>query len=201
MNGHHLIEFTSSIDTNLNTSKLKIRLATLWIKVEPLPSNTKSESSKDDVHTINRDHRLNVDKPIAEIFRNMQRKIRKRRKRKSVKVSDILARSSENHSYNHITMKPTDDDYHIIKSNEKRMRRKITKSINKENSNKFSSLSSYKNREYLQDQNLTLWIFRISNISNSSMDNVDDEVSMIKSYCDIFKNISFFRTLVQFLNL
>lgn len=161
----------------MNTSKLKIRLATLWVMVESFPRKDNFVSSEDIVQLHKLSHhnyRTNENEPILERFRNQPQKNRRKRKRKGVRVSDSIERSFENHSYNHITK---DDDNHIIKSNRKEEKRRKVNSINIESSNNFNSLNDM-NSEYLPETNLTLWIFRINNTSKE-LDRVSDKVSIL----------------------
>ena len=202
LNGHHLLEFSNSVDnqTSMNTSKIKIRLATLWIMMESPPNENNLESSENIVqlHKLSHNHKIHMDEPIIEKFRNQPLKTRRKRKRKGVKVSDSFAHSSENHSYNHITKK--DDDNHIIKSNRNERKRRKVKSINLESSNKLRSTGKIRH-EHRHDKNLTLWIFRINNnLTAFDAQNLGDEVKRsqkLNSY--IFETyFNFFRSFKRF---
>lgn len=171
LNGHHLLEFTNSIDnqTSLSLSKLKIRLATLWVMIRMTPSET-DHASNDIVqlHQLSQNHKINVNESLMK-FKNQSQRKRRKRKRK-----DNDAHSFENHSYNHIT-KAKNDGNHIIKSSRNEKKRRKVKSINLYKLNSTSST----NDEIRQAKNLTLWIFRINKTLTKQNSSVEDKVRIL----------------------
>ena len=189
LNGHHLLEFSTSIDnqSSLSLSKLKIRVATLWVMIgASSESGNNYQTFSNEVvqlhHLSNK--KLNQHSPadvntiLLKKLHNQSRKKRKKRKRKEGSESSSNLYYFKNHSYNHITTDNNNGD-HIIKSNsnEESRRRKV-KSIDLIGSNKLSR-SRTKRKENIHEKNITLWIFRIKkpiDRLNGSI-NIDDDVN------------------------
>lgn len=165
LNGHHLLEFSTSIDnqTSLSLSKLKIRLATLWLMVGSYPNamaNSPAHSTNDIVQLSHKEssskHSASVNTLLLKKSNNQSRRKRKKRKRKNGIESDSNLYYFENHSYNHITN--NNNGNHIIKSNNNvnrgRRRVKPVDSITFNNASKTRTENNHL-------KNLTLWIFRI----------------------------------------
>lgn len=187
MNGHHLLEFSNSIDnqTSLSLSKLKIRLATLWVMIgiSPEDQDLASTDSILQLHQLSHNHKSNVNESLLKRFKSQSQRKRRKRKRKDDIGSDKNAYSFENHSYNHIT-KTKIDDNHIINSNRNEKKRRKVKSINLVDSNNYNSSST--NHDIHPERNLTLWIFRINQtISKQNANNIEDKVRKLS------KNLNF----------
>lgn len=174
INGHHLMEFSVSIDnkTSLSWSKSKIRLASLWLMVSKRSSDHPVQTN----HLLhNHSHSTSVNMKTNKIPHNQLQSRRRKRKLKHETESDINLYHFKNHSYNHIT-----NDNHIIKSNLNPIRRRKFKSINVVNRNAFSQKNIIK-REQQLEKNLTLWIFRMRTPIESThvMNDLSDKVSEI----------------------
>lgn len=185
LNGHHLLEFSTSIDnqTSLSLSRLKIRVATLWVMVGASPKAVMASGAtySDDIvqlhhlnHKQGRNHPTNVNTLLLKKSHNQSRRKRKKRKRKDETESDSNLYYFENHSYNHIT-NDNNNGNHIIKSNRNEKRRRKVKSINLVDSNKLNLTRTTTARTH---KNLTLWIFRIKKPMDrdGATNNVDDTV-------------------------
>lgn len=143
LNGHHLLEFSTSSDnqTRVDASKLKIRMASLWIMVGEKPKAMVNDQQQqhvkpnynDDDTVVNRrrsrhsNNKLNqnyqhhhVNTLLFKNIHNQNRKKKKKRKRKDnspASASNLFY--NDNHNYNnHITnYNNNSNGYHIIKNN------------------------------------------------------------------------------------
>lgn len=173
----------------MSLSKLKIRVATLWVMLGAAPSDT-SINDRTVSNEVVQLHHLsneklhqqsphNVNTILLKKLHNQSRRKRKKRKRKEGSESSSNLYYFKNHSYNHITDNNNGD--HIIKnnSNEARRRRKV-KSIDLIGSNKLSR-SRIKRKENHHEKNITLWIFRIKKPIDrlNGTINIDDDVRLI----------------------
>lgn len=187
LNGHHLLEFSTSIDKqpSSNLSKLKIRVATLWIMVGSSPHSISSEKQYSDdtvqLHQLSLKHSrhpTSLNMPRVDKTRSQTRRKRKKLKREVEAESDSNMYYFKNHSYNHIT-NDNNNGNHIIKSNRNanEKRRRKVKSINQDNSSKLNSTSKQILEKH-REKNLTLWIFNINkSINRGNVSSIGDKVS------------------------
>lgn len=166
--------------------KLKIRLATLWVRVSSFavaPDDDDRDGSNDIVQLHHLSHRKvsgkhssDVNTPLDKKSHNQSHRRRRKRKRKddSAVESDSNMYYFENHSYNHIT-NDNNDGNHIIKPNRHANGRRKIKNFDSNDSNKFNQ----SRKDYHSHKNLTLWIFRIKKAIDklNNTDNVNDKVS------------------------
>lgn len=169
--------------------KLKIRLATLWVRVSSFavaPDDDDRDSSNDIVQLHHLSHRKvsgkhssDVNTPLVKKSHNQSHRRRRKRKRKddSAVESDSNMYYFENHSYNHIT-NDNNDGNHIIKPNRQANGRRKIKNFDSNDSNKFNQTSKAR-KDYHSHKNLTLWIFRIKKAIDklNNTDNITDKVS------------------------
>lgn len=196
LNGHHLLEFSTSIDNQTSTTlpKLKIRQATLWVMIGSslnVPDNNQDHTSNDIVQLKNLSrkraskHSSNVNTLLIKKSLNQSRRKRKRKRKDDSEVdSDSNMYYFENHSYNHITKNNNNDGNHIIKTNRNANGRRKIKSFDSNDSNKFNQTSKAGRDHHHSHKNLTLWIFRIKKAINklNSTENISDKVGGISHW-------------------
>lgn len=203
LNGHHLLEFSTSIDnqTSLSLSKLKIRVATLWVMFgASSDTNINDRTFSNEVvqlhhlssKKLHQHSPANVNTILLKKLHNQSRRKRKKRKRKEDDEISSNLYYFKNHSYNHITTDNNNGD-HIIKSNsnEERRRRKV-KSIDIIGSNKLSR-SRTKRKENHHEKNITLWIFRIKKPVDrlNGTINIDDNVKRSSFLISVQSTLTF----------
>ncbi|CRK94500.1 CLUMA_CG008005, isoform A [Clunio marinus] len=162
VNGHHLIEFSTSIDkqADLKLSSLKIREATLWIMVET--SNTVPWHNRKQRKDFLKLNQMYLEKSFdfstyanVPLIKNTKMKnIVKKRKRKKREKSGIRFVNIRNNSANHINFDNHNDDHIIKNSYNKSIKRKLNQ----------VNLAFDKSFNYTSDSHEmkpTIWVFSI----------------------------------------
>lgn len=190
MNGHHLLEFPTPVDsqTSMENSKLKIHKATLFIKLEKRPSQ--SDNVDDD------DEMIPVDDEVSELHDLMTtgntrhqhhqqldtyvslKRVRKKRIRKDYDITnDSRHIFSSKNNKNHI--KTNENNENHINNNEIEKKRKLRKAINVDNIKLNSAEININNLDMKRSRpkaNVTLWIFQPKKPVHD-VQFVDDKVS------------------------
>lgn len=168
----------SAIDKRTQpNAKLKIRMATLWIKVSIKSVKATTVDHKTHHHAKSRNTPIHVKKQNFD-HNHAQMKQNYRRRRK--KDTDHNSYYYDNHNFDNHIINDKFDDNHIIKSNiyDEALISKANDEARR-NSN-YSSTNSDK-------LNITLWIFQVRdemenqsfNYLNTNIDKIDQEVTTV----------------------